>query len=132
MKSLIAFALLAFTVQAHAIADLDQPRNLVVCKNQMMQAKLETLADRKDVNLVVNDLRLDSTKNTVYDAVVHPVIAENMELFINAQVSLRLTVDGQNLKGFLSLNRSAPNVGQPLDCVVYYNIQPQPHVAELK
>lgn len=131
MKSLIVFALLAFTAQSQAITGYDQPRNLVICKNQMLQAKLETLADRKDVQLIVKDLRLDSLNNTVYSAVVHPVSGENMDLFINAQTSFRLAADGPNLKGLLTLNRNVPNVGQMLDCVAYYNIQPQPQMASL-
>lgn len=131
MKSLIFIALLGLSTQAHALLGFDQTHQpLLICKNQMVQVKLETLADQKDVQLIVNDLRLDSMKNTVYTAVVHPVSSPEMQLFINAQASLRVAPEGKSLRGFLTLNRNMPSVGQVLECETYFRILPTPVAAE--
>lgn len=129
MKALFVSMIVGFALQAQATIGYDvQPYPIVQCKNQMVYAQLMVMPNQKDVQLVVNDLRLDTRPNIVYAALVHPADGGTMQMYLNAQASLRVMADGKALKGYLNLNRTRASVEQVLECRAFFRIQPEPRL----
>lgn len=128
MKALLIATLVGFSALANAdFVPRDDSRYAVLaCQNDSILLQVLTMPNQKDLQLVIRDQRIDTMENVVYNAVVHPMAAQESHLYLNAQTSLRVSTDGATLKGYLNMRRDRPGIGMILDCRTYSRLQPMP------
>jgi hypothetical protein len=133
MKTLAALTTLVFaqlTAQlSHATfsGETNVQTPVLRCYNKSLQAMVYRLSNEKEYQIVVKDLNTVSAQKIMVKALVWPVRASNgNQMFINPNTSLIVGFNGGSAQGFLSLNRSQPNIGQIMICETLFNVLPHP------